>query len=364
MARKELNIFGVSFLDLLSGALGAVIILYIIIPKMSHDEQETLKTLEELQVQATEVQSMIEKLENSVDKAVFKELQEQIKSMQDQIVILTEQVKEMQIQLKEAKEKLAVCEENLEKLKNVQATLEKVQQQLQQTQADLAEEKRKREECENRPGCPPDYTEYYNWMQTCGLTPQDDCPRSAPNVDVGFKFKGKKIVFLIDVSGSMADDDKIGQVKAGLKMLVTTMGPEFSIDMVQYPDGEYTDYKAYFGSLRPMSNSNKSSIFRYLNTLEPDQGTPTRATLKFALNNYRTATDYVLLSDGIPTLSASVGDEDNIYDIINEITRLNGGRANISCIGVGPEFITDPNENKVKFLHQLADRNNGFFVGF
>ena len=33
MSKKEINIFSISFLDLLSGALGAVIILYIIIPK-------------------------------------------------------------------------------------------------------------------------------------------------------------------------------------------------------------------------------------------------------------------------------------------------------------------------------------------
>ena len=31
MARKEINVFGASFLDLLSGALGAVIILYILV---------------------------------------------------------------------------------------------------------------------------------------------------------------------------------------------------------------------------------------------------------------------------------------------------------------------------------------------
>ena len=45
MARKEINIFGTSFLDLLSGALGAVIILFIIVPKMSVQQQEALQEL-------------------------------------------------------------------------------------------------------------------------------------------------------------------------------------------------------------------------------------------------------------------------------------------------------------------------------
>ncbi len=35
MARKEINVFGTSFLDLLSGALAAVIILFVIVPKLS-----------------------------------------------------------------------------------------------------------------------------------------------------------------------------------------------------------------------------------------------------------------------------------------------------------------------------------------
>lgn len=37
MARREINIFVTSFLDLLSGALGAVIILFIIVPKIVPD---------------------------------------------------------------------------------------------------------------------------------------------------------------------------------------------------------------------------------------------------------------------------------------------------------------------------------------
>lgn len=358
MARKEINLFSVSFLDLLSGALGAVIILYIIVPKMSFDEEEALQTLQELQVEVTQVEQMMEQLENSVEKELFQELESKIKSMQEKIETLAEQVKELQQQLKDAQTKLAACEEQLEKLKNLEQELEKVQ-------AELKEEQGKRADCESKLAkCPENFIAYKEWMDNCGLTLNDPCPRSAPNVDVGFKFKGKKVVFLIDVSGSMAEEDKMGQVKAGLKMLVTTMEPQFNIDMVQYPNSTLGDYKAFFNSLRPMNDNNKSEIFRYLNSLRPDQGTPTRATLKYALRNYPDLTDIVLLSDGIPTLSGNVGDEDNVDDIIREITSMNGGRVNINCIGVGNEFLTDPTQDKVRFLRELAKRNNGFFVGF
>ena len=49
MARQEINIFGTSFLDLLSGALAAVIILFIIIPKMTKEDVELLEKVKEIQ---------------------------------------------------------------------------------------------------------------------------------------------------------------------------------------------------------------------------------------------------------------------------------------------------------------------------
>jgi len=49
-ARKEINIFSVSFLDLLSGALGAVLLLFVIIPKNASTEGEIFGTDAELGV--------------------------------------------------------------------------------------------------------------------------------------------------------------------------------------------------------------------------------------------------------------------------------------------------------------------------
>lgn len=355
MARKEINIFNVSFLDLLSGALGAVIILYIIIPKMTATEQETLQTLQNLQVEAKEVQDMMSQLQNSVDKELFEQLEEKIQNMQDNIEKLTQQVTEMSAQLKEAKEKLAECEQQLAELKDIKEELDKVKKELAECKEKLAK-------------CPENYYAYKEWMDNCGLTLESECPRSSPNVDVGFKFKGRRIVFLIDVSGSMREEDRIGQVKAGLKMLVTTMDPSFSIDMVQYPyylsEDNIQDYKPYWSSFRAMSDGNKLDIFGYLNRLTPNGGTPTRAVLKYALNNYSGLTDIVLLSDGDPTVTPNSADRDDINSLVSDITSMNSGRVNIHCIGVGNDFIANPSLDKVRFLKMLSERNNGFFVGF
>ena len=102
---------------------------------------------------------------------------------------MTEQVKELQQQLKDTKTKLVACKEQLEKLKNLEQELEKVQ-------AELKEEQGKRADCEAKLAkCPENYVAYKEWMDNCGLTLNAPCPRSAPNVDVGFKFKGKNVVF-------------------------------------------------------------------------------------------------------------------------------------------------------------------------
>lgn len=96
MARKEINIFGTSFLDLLSGALGAVIILFVIVPKMSTHDQETLQDLENLNIQVEEISSIMERLENSVPSELYRQMEQQIESMRSTISSLTSNVEALQ----------------------------------------------------------------------------------------------------------------------------------------------------------------------------------------------------------------------------------------------------------------------------
>lgn len=56
MKRRDLNIFSVSFLDLLSGALAAVIILFIVVPKMTVEEKAAVETMEELELEAEKLE--------------------------------------------------------------------------------------------------------------------------------------------------------------------------------------------------------------------------------------------------------------------------------------------------------------------
>lgn len=81
MTRKEINIFGTSFLDLLSGALAAVIILFVIVPKGQQQPREEPQPRE-----------------NTVPEEEYRQLQSQLQESQQRVEQLERQVAELQRQ--------------------------------------------------------------------------------------------------------------------------------------------------------------------------------------------------------------------------------------------------------------------------
>ena len=268
--RRQIELFSISFLDLLSGALGAVIILFVAIPK------EKNKTV-------------------SSDQKLNQAIELTLKESQDELV----QVKK---QLEEANKKIASIDS-------------------------------KKDES------------------------------SLKDLDVGFKFKGKEILFIIDTSLSMIDEDRMGQVKAGLKMLITSLSPDYKIDVIRYPNGAKAPFKTLWGAPQENTSLNKMEAFYFIYSLQPFGGTPTRDALVFALQNYYNITDIVLLSDGAPTLHNS-NTKDNIEDLLKQVKQENYRQFQINCIGVGQEFIQDKTSDRYVFLSKLAEQGKGFFVGF
>lgn len=268
--RRQIELFSISFLDLLSGALGAVIILYVAIPK--------------------------QKPVNVPQEKVNEELVQNLKKSESDLAAV-------QQQLKEATEKLAQLE---------------------------AKDKE-------------------------GVT-------GGKNVDIGFKFKGKSILFIIDTSYSMTEEDRMGQVKAGMKMLITSLATDYKIEVVQYPYGERAPFKTLWGVPKENTALNQMEVFDFIYTLRPYGGTPTRDVLLFALRNYDIS-DIVLLSDGAPTFHNS-NNKDDIFDILRVVREENSRKVQINAIGVGSEFTKDKSSDRFKFLSLLSQESGGFFVGF
>ena len=186
---------------------------------------------------------------------------------------------------------------------------------------------------------------------------------SGIDADIGFKFKGKKIVFIIDTSYSMIEEDRMTQVKAGIKMLLTSLSQDFKIDIVQFPLGERAPFRSMWGEAKKFQGMNREDTFDFIQSLRPAGGTPTRDTLLFVLKNYEEITDVVLLTDGAPTYHNS-NQKDDIFQILQVVRECNQKKVQVNVIGVGAAFLKDKTSEQYKFLSLLSSENNGFFVGF
>jgi hypothetical protein len=299
--RRETNVFSIAFLDLLSGALGAVIILYVAVPK-SKNAIEEMKVQEELVSQVQESKSE-EELELRI---AMKQLQEEI--------ALVREVNEA------IKEELTQAKSVIEEINNTPKVDEAAQ----------------------------------------GETPSENTARFGS----GFEFKGKNLIFIIDVSGSMVIEDRMGQVRSGLKMFLLSLDEEYRVDIVFYPDGMKNLYRPLWGMPKSMTQRNKLEAFEFLDALFPFGSTPTRQVLRYALEHYKQATDIILLSDGAPTLPLS-SQTDNIPEILNFVSQWNKEKnVQISTIGVGSDMVAREKSLKYDFLNDLAKKNTGFFHPF
>lgn len=142
MSRREINIFGTSFLDLLSGALAAVIILFVIVPKKTQADIDVLNEVQELQTVANDVKDAIEKIKNSIPKEVFEKIKEDIDRANQKITELQNRVNNLEQKIRE------LTNENVslkEKVVAQQAEIEQLKKQLAELTKTLNEEKEKNE---------------------------------------------------------------------------------------------------------------------------------------------------------------------------------------------------------------------------
>ena len=270
--RRQIELFSISFLDLLSGALGAVIILYVAIPKNAQKDFPN----------------------NSIDQEILR--------------------------------------------KNLASSLKKNDQ--------LARELQIEKEKSSRI-----------------ISPQVAPLKDGMDVDIGFKFKGKNIVFMIDTSYSMTEEDRMTQVKAGIKMFLTSIPATYKVDIVHFPLGERAPFRGMWGEVKEFQGMNRMDAFDFIFSLKPSGGTPTRDSLLHVIKNYENISDIVLLTDGVPTFHNS-NKKDDIYEILRLVRENNTRKIQINAIGVGQDFLMDKTSDQYKFLSLLSAENNGFFVGF
>jgi hypothetical protein len=342
---REINSFNISMLDTISGALGAVMILMLI-----------------LLTQKIGVESM-----------TCQDVKSELITASNELVNTTEELAETRKELQKYKTEHP---QTIEKISSITKIIDATTAKFTNVVKKISEMKK----------------ELFK-------SPDDEL--------IAFKIP-YKIVMLIDLSGSMAADnnkykeDRLSQVKAALKMFIAAMDDRYWIDIVFFPafaeninkeicpgfvikpeldrrcrayesrDEAYDNpalscYKyGYFeGKLvNILSENEKHNFYKKIACLQAYHDTPTETALEFILtkDTYKDAAGVILFSDGQPdSIRKKILTKDAL---LKTIRRMNKSEKKIFTVGVGTEFRNQEDSEAVDFLKKLAAQNKGFYIGF
>ena len=162
--------------------------------------------------------------------------------------------------------------------------------------------------------------------------------------------KDAALTFVIDVSGSMDMDNRLGLVKRSLELLVEQLRPWDTVSIVVYG----TDARVV---LEPTPGSDKGRILEAIYGLHPEGATNAEAGIrlgyKMAMHGYNpnSINRVILCSDGV----ANVG-ETGPEEILSEVRHYVEEGVTLTTVGFGMD-----NYNDV-LMEQLADNGDGFYA--
>jgi Ca-activated chloride channel family protein len=186
------------------------------------------------------------------------------------------------------------------------------------------------------------------------------CPWNSENQLLQIALQGKNIptdnlppanlVFLIDVSGSMASPDKLPLVIAGFKLLVNQLRPQDKVAITVYAGAAGL-------VLPPTSGNRKEVILEALDKLEAGGSTAGGEGIKLA---YNVAQEHFLKNGNNRVILASDGDFNVGVSSTSELERLIEEKREsgvfLTVLGFGTGNIKDSR------MEKLADKGNGNYA--
>ena len=166
--------------------------------------------------------------------------------------------------------------------------------------------------------------------------------------DAAAKAAPKDVVFVLDRSGSMADDGKIDQAKKALAYCVSRLGPGDRFGIVDFA----TDWNTLEERLLPADDANKMHAKRYIENLEAGGGTNIEAALTEGLKLLSAHDGRVpmifFLTDGVPTSGQT-----DVNALLSKVASENSTvKARMFSFGVGSDVNT-------LLLDKLAEGGGG-----
>ena len=162
--------------------------------------------------------------------------------------------------------------------------------------------------------------------------------------------KDAALTFVIDVSGSMDMDNRLGLVKQSLEMLVEQLHRDDTVSIVVYG----TEARVV---LEPTKGSNSDRILNAIYSLQPEGSTNAEAGIRLGYGMAMEAfkrdgiNRVILCSDGVANVGQTEADS-----ILEEIHRHVERGVTLTTIGFGMDNYNDT------LMEQLADNGNGFYA--
>jgi Ca-activated chloride channel family protein len=142
----------------------------------------------------------------------------------------------------------------------------------------------------------------------------------------------KDVTFVLDTSGSMADDNKLVQAKKALQFCLSNLNLDDRFEIVRFS----TEPEQLFGKLTPASEDNVSDAQKFIKNLKPEGGTAIFDALHqaMALRPEKSERPYVVvfITDGMPTVG-----ETNDDAIVAETDKAANDGTRVFCFGLGTD---------------------------
>lgn len=158
----------------------------------------------------------------------------------------------------------------------------------------------------------------------------------------------KDIVLVIDHSGSMSSDNKIGQAKQALNFLLRNLNTDDRFNVVMFD----STVECFFDELSPADREHINRALDMVDRIEPGGSTDIHKALQTAMQILGQSPGdrpaYIIFAtDGLPT----VGEKDE-GKIIAEAVKANTKQARLFALGVGYDV-------NVRLLDKLVGENHG-----
>jgi len=198
------------------------------------------------------------------------------------------------------------------------------------------------------------------------ITSSERSPESMLRKELlGLKGDFRRVVFVMDISGSMAEHDKWNQVVKVMSDWLKYL-PVEECALVIYSDrvAQYPEDGSFLKVTGPTGDQNRELLISMLNNVQPNGYTETLKALQaaFAYNGVDTI---ILFTDGAPEKpppnnlpSKRKKNMQEIYSFCGDMVK-NGRKVPINTVGLGDYFAEDLGA----FLLKVSEITGGTFVG-